>query len=362
MHRLIRSSLACILTVTALSSLQAGEKIPIKVIVISCFEVGDDTGDAPGEFQFWYEREHLTERIEVPGAPHPLCRNAEGLYGTVAGNTRDTHLSVVRTSELIMAICLDPRWDLRKTYWIINGIAGIDPASGSIGSAVWTGNVVDGDAMREISELEMPVGWLYGLFAVGTTHPDKLPEKQSNGGWGGAELAYTMNYPLNARLMRWAYELSKQVEIPDSPALREWREKYQGFPEAQKPPQVLMGDSLGSARYWHGEKRTEWARHWVKLWTGGKGVFTTTAMEHQDFMATLTEMAGKGFLDKDRILMLRTGSNYCMPPPGQSVETTIGDESLGTNTALEAAYRTGSVVAHELLKNWPRYEDKVPGS
>ena len=60
--------------------------------------------------------------------------------------------------------------------------------------------------------------------------------------------------------------------------------------------------------------------------------------------------------------MLRTGSNYCMPPPGQSVETTIGDELLGTNTALEAAYRTGSVVAHELLKNWPRYEDKVPGS
>ncbi len=122
-----------------------------------------------------------------------------------------------------------------------------------------------------------------------------------------------------------------------------------------------MGDSLGSARYWHGDERTEWARKWVKLWTAGKGVFCTTAMEHQDFMATLTEMAGKGFLDKERILMLRTGSNYCMPPPGQSVETTIGDESLGTNTSLEAAYRSGSVVVHELLKNWAKYEDKTPG-
>lgn len=171
-----------------------------------------------------------------------------------------------------------------------------------------------------------------------------------------------MNYPLNPGLMRWAYGLSKGVDIPDSPALKDWREKYTGYPEAQKPPHVLMGDSLGAARYWHGVKRTEWARNWVKLWTGGKGVFATTAMEHQDFMATLTEMAGKGFLDKDRILMLRTGSNYCMPPPSQSVETTIGDETLGTNTALEAAYRSGSVVVHELLKDWPKYEDKVPGS
>ncbi len=114
-------------------TLSAADKIPIKVIGVSCFEVGDDTGDAPGEFQFWAERENLTDKIEVPGAPHALCRNADGLYGTVAGNTRDTHLSCVRTSELIMALCLDPRWDLRKTYWIINGIAGVDPATGCIG-------------------------------------------------------------------------------------------------------------------------------------------------------------------------------------------------------------------------------------
>ena len=362
MRRPFRSLLIGIASLIALSPVSAAERIPIKVIVVSCFEVGDDTGDAPGEFQFWAEREKLTEKIEVPGAPHPLCRNAEGLYGTVAGNTRDTHLTAVRTSELIMSLCLDPRWDLRKTYWLINGIAGIDPASGSIGSAVWTTNVVDGDAVREIGEAEMPAGWPYGLFAIGTTRPDSLPKRQGNGGWGGAELAYTMNYPLNPGLTRWAYETSKNVEIPDSAALKEWRAKYQGFPEAQKPPHVLMGDSLGSARYWHGEKRTEWARNWVKLWTDGKGMFSTTAMEHQDYMATLTEMASKGFLDKNRILMLRTGSNYCMPPPGQSVETTIGDESLGTNTSLEAAYRVGSAVVHELLKNWRRYEDKVPGS
>jgi purine nucleoside permease len=49
-----------------------------------------------------------------------------------------------------------------------------------------------------------------------------------------------------------------------------------------------------------------------------------------------------------------------MPPPGKDVLSTIGDESLGTNAALEASYRVGSVVAHELLDHWDRYENSVP--
>ena len=150
---------------------RAADRIPIKVIALSGFEVGDDTGDAPGEFQFWVEREKLTERVEVPGAPHALLHNAEGLYADVAGNTRDPQMTPLPATELVMALCLDPQLDLRRTYWIMNGIAGIDPAAGPMGSAVWAENVVDGDAMREIDESEAPSQWPYGLFAIGTDTP-----------------------------------------------------------------------------------------------------------------------------------------------------------------------------------------------
>jgi purine nucleoside permease len=341
---------------------RAAERIPIKVIVLSGFEAGDDTGDAPGEFQFWYEREKLFDRVELPGAPHSLCRNAEGLYGDVGSTTRDPQLTPVTTSELVMAICLDPRFDLRKTYWLVNGIAGIDPASGSIGSAVWSENVVDGDAMREIDEAEMPAGWPYGLFAIGTDRPDRLPTEDGHaGGWNGAKLQYTMVYSLNKRLARWAFEVSKGVRLGDSPQLKAWREKYTGYPLAQLPPRVMMGDTLGSVRYWHGPRRTQWARDWVRLWTNGTGTFSTTSMEQQDYAGTLTRMAAKGFLDINRVMVMRTASNYCMPPPGQGADSTIGDESLGTEAALEAAYRTGSAVVHELLRNWPKYQDSIPG-
>jgi purine nucleoside permease len=338
------------------------DKIKVKVIVLAGFEVGDDTGDAPGEFQFWAEREHLTGTLDVKGAPHPLRFNSAGLYGSVAGNTRDKTLTTVPASELIMAICLDPRLDVSKAYWLITGISGIDPAHGSIGSAVWADSVVDGDAMREIGEGEIPAGWPWGLFAIGTMKPGQRPAKQTTaGGWGGAELAYTMNYPLNPGLTRWALAWSQQhATLTDSPALKAWRDRYTGFPNALHPPEISLGATLASARYWHGEKRTEWARDWVKLWTDGKGVFSTTAMEQAAYVGTLQRLGQKGLVDFNRVLMLRSVSNYCMPPPGMDITATIGDESLGTIPGFEAGYRAGSVVVHELLEHWDKYELTIP--
>ena len=172
--------------------------------------------------------------------------------------------------------------------------------------------------------------------------------------------AYSLNYPLNAGLARWAYSVSKHVGLVDTPAMAAWRKRYVGYPKAQEAPSVMIGDALGSVRYWHGPERTQWARDWVKLWTGGRGTFATTSMEAQAYAGSLTRMAAQGFVDLNRVMVLRTASNYCMPPPGDSVMTTIGDESLGTTAALEAAYRTGSAVAHELLAHWDRYEGQVP--
>jgi purine nucleoside permease len=353
--------LAFALAVGALIPVRGSERIPIKVMVLAGFEVGDDTGDAPGEFQFWFEREHLSQKTAVPGMAHPLCSNDQGLYGTVAANTRDPDLTPVRTSELVMALCLDPRFDLRHTYWIVDGIAGIDPAIGSIGSAVWAQNVVDGDALREIDDRQLPAGWPYGLFAIGTKQPNRLPGVNGqDGGWGGATLAYRMVFPLNPGLARWARKRSQHVPLVDSPALAAWRQRYAGYPLAQQPPQVILGDALGSVRYWHGSERTQWARDWVKLWTDGKGTFGTTSMEAQDYVGTLTRMAAMGYLDLGRVLVLRTGSNYCVPPPGEPVTATIGDESLGTDAALEAGYRAGSAVAHELLTHWSQYDATIP--
>ena len=132
---------------------------PIRAVIVTTFEVGNDTGDIPGEFQFWVEREHLTETLPFPGGPtipgkpgetHPIRTNADHtVLGIVSGTT------LVNATASMMALGLDPRFDLTHAYILINGIAGVDPKIASLGSAAWADYVVN-DVAREIDPREAP--------------------------------------------------------------------------------------------------------------------------------------------------------------------------------------------------------------
>jgi len=343
----------------AVPALPAVTAIPVKVVVVANFEPGEDIGDAPGEFQLWAEREKLTEVIPVRGALHPLRRNAEGLYGVRWGSP-DTMMGGV--AEQLMSLLLDPRFDFSKTYWLFTGISGVDPQVASVGSAAWARWVVQGDTLREFDDREVPKAWPYGLFAIGAKAPNTLPaDPDSFAGMTDAG-KLSMSLALNPGLARWAFDMTKDVAIPDSPQLQAARAAWKGFPNAQRPPFVLMGETLGSVRYWHGPGRTQWARDWVKLWTGGKGVFAMTNMESQSLAGAMLIASKQGLVDINRVLVLRTASNPSMPPPGTSAIESVGDEGPGQMVAFEANYRVGAPVVHELLTHWDRYKDAVPGS
>jgi purine nucleoside permease len=322
--------------------------IPVKMVVVANFENGADSGDKPGEYQFWVEREHLDETIAVRGAEHPLRRNAQGLYGLMLKD--------------MDAIVIDPRFDFSHTYWLFTGISGGDPNLVSVGSAAWARWVVNADQMREFDDREIPKDWPYGLFAIGALKPNTLPSDPN--GFGSVESAEQlgMAWTLNPSLVQWAYQLTRGVQIPDTPELAARREAWAGFPEAQKPPQVILGETLGSKRYWHGAMRNQWAEDWVKLWTGGKGRFAMTNMESQNAAQRIERYGKLGMLDPQRVLVLRTASNPSMPPPGQDPLATIGDETPGQVAAYEANYRVGVPVVHAILAGWSRYRDTPPAT
>ena len=304
----------------------AAAPIAVKVIVIGNFEPGKDMGDEPGEFQLWAEREHLDETINIRGALHPLRRNRAGLYGIRWGSagTLVSETGVVSLTALV----LDPRFDFRKTYWLFTGISGVDPNVASVGSAAWARWVVSGDAMREFDDREIPAGWPYGLFAIGASRPNQLPaDPHSFGGMtdtGGLNSAIK----LNGGLVRWAFAMTRDVKIPDNAALQKDRALWKGFPNAQRPPFVLMGETLGASRYWHGAGRTRWAEDWVKLWTGGQGIFAMTNMESQTLAGTMDVLARSGLIDMRRVMVLRSASNPCEPPPGVPATASVGPSSL----------------------------------
>jgi purine nucleoside permease len=324
------------------------DPIPVRVAVVVTFEVGKDRGDQPGEFQFWAEREPWSQAIAVPGLDHPVLTDGQGTIGVVAGTTG-------RAGQQLMALVLSGLFDFTRTYWIINGIAGVNPAVGSLGSAAWAHWVIDGDVAYELDARDADPAWPYAIMPIGSTVPNQKPQRE---GWEPDAMAYR----LNGKLVDWAFALTRDTALPDSDALRSARAGYAGLAAAQRPPFVFCGESFGSSRFWHGAAMTRWAVDWTRLWTDGQGSMAMSDMEDQGFAAALRRLQGMHRVDFQRVLVLRTASNYCEPPPHRDANRSLHAEFAGYRPALEAAYRVGSAVSHELAAHWDRYRDQPPSA
>lgn len=327
-------------------------KLPVKVVVVTLFEIGEDTGDKPAEFQFWKERRKLDSKIAFPHSFHDLWYNPESqILGIVTG------IGTANSTAAIMALGLDPRFDFSNTYWLVAGIAGIDPEDASIGSAAWARYVVDGDLAHEIDEREIPKGWSTGYFPRGGKYPYDPAGLLRKSGEGNV-------FEANAKLRDWAFDLTKDVKIPNPPELDETRKHFAAFPNAQKPPFVLKGDTLSASTFWHGKRLNEWANKWVDYWSRGEGEFVTSAMEDTGVMQSLTYLSKIDKVDLNRVMVLRAGSNYTMQPKGQTAVEHLLNENSGYSgmlVSLEALYAVGSVVVDELIGKWDVYGPKSPG-
>ena len=328
------------------SASHTNAKIPIKVVVVSMFENGEHTGDQPGEMQFWVERGNFDETLEFPLGLHDLYYRKDGVLLTCTGG------GVTNATASIMALGMDPRFDFSKAYWMIAGIAGADPADAALGDAIWAKWVIDGDLAYEIDAREIPDDWDYGFIALGAREPDTLED-----GW----TVDTIAYRLNPDLVDWAYRITKDVDLGDDPEVAAFRKKFKGKPEATRPPKVIIGDTLGSSTYWHGDLLNNWANNWMKLHSGGEANFTTTNMEDNGTLTALHRMARTGLVDTNRILVLRTASNFSTPPPGEeAVWSTTAHYPADSIPAKEAAYKVGNTVVEALLANWDRYKTETP--
>lgn len=90
-------------------------KIPIKVVVVTMFESGEPTGDKPGELQLWVERGQLTSTLDFPLGEHPLFTDSKGVLAICVGG------GIANATASIMALGLDQRFDLSKSYWLVAG-------------------------------------------------------------------------------------------------------------------------------------------------------------------------------------------------------------------------------------------------
>ena len=352
---LVMKRLACLalvaLFLTSCVSVEVAEKRPVKVVVVTMFEIGEDTGDRAGEFQLWKERRNLTEVLPFHGWRDLHYDPEDDLLVMVTG------IGTARSASAVMALGMDDRFDLTDAYWLVVGIAGIDPEDAPVGSAAWAEYLVDGDLGHHIDSREIPDDWPFGYFPRYTMGPFDPDRPDPTG-----EL-----YRLNPGLTEWAFQLTKDVEIPDDASVARERALYTEHPKAQGKPIVLKGDHIAALTFWHGAILNDWANQLVSYWTDGKANMVTSAMEDTGSYLSLSWLDKIGKVDKDRVMVLRTGSNYTMQPPTRTaaenlLKETKGYKYAGLEVAIEAGYRVGSVVIDEIIGNWDRYRDTVPGA
>ena len=322
--------------------------IRVKVVVITMFERGEDTGDTPGEFQLWVEREHLDQVFDVPAAYHHVRMNKDGVMGMLTG------VATAKAAASVTAVGLDQRFDFSKAYWIVAGIGGGDPADVSLGSSVWADHVIDGDLAYEIDAREIPKDWSTGYIPLRKATPYEHPASTDEG-----EM-----YTLNPDLVGWAFQLTRNVKLADSDDLRKFRARFTGYPNAMKPPFVTTGDSISGSTFWHGALMDKWANEWAKYFTGGKGNYMIAGMEDTGTLQALTFLSQAGRVDLRRVLVLRTVSNYDRQAPGSTAAASLKDMAAYNYSAympaLEAAETVGDKVVRDLVEHWAERESTIP--
>jgi purine nucleoside permease len=326
------------------------QPLPVRLVIVTMYENLAEASGHFGEFRLWVERLPLPETVPFPCGLRDLrCNREKGVVGVVSG------VGTARAAASIMALGLDSRFDLSHSYWLVAGIAGVNPHEASLGSAAWVEWVVDADLAFEIDAREIPQDWPTGYLPLGRSRPYEEPPDPD-----GARSVYR----LDPGLVAWAHALTADTPLPDAPALQAARAFYVGQPAACRPPFVLRGDEVAGSTFWHGELLNQHHARWLAYWTGGRGRFVMTAMEETGTLQALSLLARAGRVDWRRVLVLRAGSNYTMPPPGVSAAENLTAHSLtkhaGYRAAIEAAYLVGRPVVDRLVENWERFAEAPP--
>jgi len=314
-------------------------KLPVKVLVISMF--------GP-EAQPWIDAYKLKFNITVPGLspdyPAVHC-NLQGLCNLTTG------MGHANAAASVTALLHSGRFDLRQTYVLVAGIAGIDPAQGTVGSAAWARWAVDFGIAWELDPREMPAGWETGYFGINTKGPGEKPPLDYR----------TEVFHLNEALSNKAYALSKNAVLADSAEAVAFRAKFPSAP-ANQPPAVVQCDTMAGDTWYAGTRLSNHARAWTKLLTDGQGTYCTTQQEDNATIEALKRADAAGLVDLQRVAVLRTGSDFDRPYPGQAdVDGLLNYQAQGGFVpATQNLVNAGRPLVDAILGHWGQWKHGVP--
>ncbi|KAH8816575.1 purine nucleoside permease-domain-containing protein [Xylogone sp. PMI_703] len=331
------------------------EKIAPKVFIISMFDP---------EANIWYSNANtkgsignlLAKNITVPGLS-PLFPQVHCLEdGSVCQLT--TGESEINAATTINSLVLSPLFDLTKTYFLIAGIAGINPKHGTIGGVAFSKYAIQVALQYEFDARSIPSNFSTGYVPLGATSPDEYPKN----------IYGTEVFEVNEALRDIAVAYAKTAKLNDSDTAIAYRANYASAADGAKPavyaaaiqaPGVYTCDVATSDVYYSGTLLGEAFENTTTLFTNGSATYCMTAQEDNATLEVLLRAALHKTVDFSRIIVMRTASNFDRPYPGLSdIDALFYITSGGFDPSLANIYLAGTPIIKGILKDWEKTFEK----
>ncbi|KAI0668139.1 purine nucleoside permease [Trametes maxima] len=314
-----------------------GDKIHPKVFIIGMFDQEGSAWHGIPEFNI------LERNITVPGFsprfPDAHCTKDGSICQVVADEGE------VNAAATITALAFSSHFNLSKTYFLLAGIAGISPKVGTLGSVTFARYAVQVSLQYEIDAREKPAEFPTGYLPQGSKTPEQYPQT----------LYGTEVFEVNDDLRQLAMDLAKTGKLTDGSAVQTYRAQYAAHPEyaaGAAAPSVIGCDTATSDTFWTGALLADAFANTTALFTNGTGKYCTSQQEDNAVLGSLLRAALAGRADFARVLVMRVGSDFDRPFPGQNVTTNLFNLSTGFGTAISNLRAAGVPVVTGIVDQW----------
>ncbi|KAL4972522.1 purine nucleoside permease [Aspergillus desertorum] len=317
-------------------------KITPKVFIISMFTPEAEIWHGISEFDL------LSHNISLPGLsplfPSIHCSADYEICQLITGEGE------INAASTVSALLYSNTFNLTTTYFLLAGIAGINPEVGPTASVTFARFAVQVALQYEFDAREIYANMSTGYLPQGST---STAANQYPSSIYGTEV-----FEVNAQLRSIAATFAKNATLADSESAKAYRKLYKSdsgiYDAATRDPLVIECDTSTSDVYFSGRLLGEAFSNTTKTLTNGKGTYCTTQQEDNATLESLLRGALAGLVDFSRIIIMRTASDFDRPHLGESPFENLftADEQGASTPAFENLYRAGIKVIEGILDNW----------